>query len=112
MLNESKKAAEKALALAPTNERFRSIGATYRYLGEYTEAFNAYELGGQSAYTYERKGDIYLRQGKIDSALKYFNRAIYLEPYISLTGILSFLFTRVIASGGIQFNSRCISSSS
>jgi tetratricopeptide (TPR) repeat protein len=88
MLNESKKAAEKALTLDPTNARFRSIGETYRYLGEYTEALSAYELGGKSAFTFERKGDIYFREGKIDSALRYFNRAIDLEPS-TLSGILS-----------------------
>jgi len=88
MLNESKKAAEKALALEPTNVRFRSIGRTYLYLGEYTEALNAYELGGQSAYTYEHKGEIYFREGKMDSALRYFNRALNIEPS-TISGISS-----------------------
>jgi len=88
MLNESKKAAEKALALDPTNARFRSIGNTYLYLGEYRKALNAYELGGQSAFTYEQKGSIYFREGKLDSALGYFNRAINLEPS-TLSGIFS-----------------------
>jgi serine/threonine protein kinase len=85
MLNESKKAAEKALALDPTNVRFRSIGRTYLFLGEYTEAINAFNLGRQSAYTYSSRGNIYFREGKIDSALGYLNRAINLEP-LSLTG--------------------------
>jgi serine/threonine protein kinase/Tfp pilus assembly protein PilF len=88
MLNESKKAAEKALALAPSNERFRSIGFTYLYLGEYAKALNTFELGGQSAFTYERKGEIYFREGKIDSALRYFNCAINIEPF-SFSGIFS-----------------------
>jgi tetratricopeptide (TPR) repeat protein len=88
MLNESKKEVEKILKLDPTNVRFRSVGRTYLYLGEYSEALKAYEIGGESAYTYEKKGEIYFREGKLDLALDYFNRAINIEPF-ALTGIFS-----------------------
>jgi serine/threonine protein kinase len=88
MLNESKEEAEKALALDPTNARFRSIGRTYLYLGEYKKALIALELGGQSAFTYVGKGGIYFREGKLDSALGYFNRAINIESS-TFSGIIS-----------------------
>jgi TolB-like protein/Tfp pilus assembly protein PilF len=81
MLYESKQAAEKALALDPTNVRFRSIGRTYMYLGEYSEAINAFNLGGESLYTYSFRGSVYMRKGKLDSALIFINHALNLDHY-------------------------------
>jgi len=51
-LEQSKEEAEIALKIDSNNKRFRSIGHTYRYLGEYDRAIGIYNLDEGSAYVF------------------------------------------------------------
>jgi len=79
-LIHSREEAEKALEIDSNNKRFRSIGHTYRYLGEYDKAVEIYNLDEGSAYVFYSKGVSLLRNGKKSKALGFFNRAIEKEP--------------------------------
>jgi tetratricopeptide (TPR) repeat protein len=63
------------------------------FLGEHSKAISVFDLGRESGYTYLQRGMIYLREGKIDSALRYINSAINLESFA-----VSGLFAKAIKS--------------
>ena len=71
---------EKALELDPGNRRFRSIGVTYTYFGNYQKALLAFELDSGSPYSISWKGQVYLRMKQPERALEHFNRVLEMEP--------------------------------
>ena len=75
---------EKALELDPGNSRFRSIGVTYIYVGEYQKALQAFELDSDSPWSISWKGQVYLRMKQPETALEYFNETLEMEPQSSL----------------------------
>ncbi len=80
LMEEAKKEMEKAVMLDPNDVRFRSLGITYCYLEEYDKAFEAFEIDKGSLYALTYQGWTFLRQGKIEMAGKYFDRATAMEP--------------------------------
>jgi serine/threonine protein kinase/Tfp pilus assembly protein PilF len=80
LLNKSAEEMENAIKLDPSNVRFRSIGATYLYQLEYKKALGGLNLDKDSPYSLAFTGQVYLRMKKIDSAKKYFEKAIMTEP--------------------------------
>jgi len=80
LMEEAKKEMEKAVMLDPNDVRFRSLGITYCYLEEYDKAFEAFEIDKGSLYALTFQGWTFLRQGKIEIAGNYFDRAIAMEP--------------------------------
>lgn len=80
MLNESEKKVKEALKFDTNNPKFRSVGYTYMYLDKYKKAMEVLDIDRGSVFVLALKGDIFLREGKIDSALAYFNRVLEMEP--------------------------------
>ncbi|MFQ5688389.1 MAG: tetratricopeptide repeat protein, partial [Candidatus Scalindua sp.] len=80
LLEKAKEEMEKALAIDPQNRRFRSIGVTYMYLGDYKKALQGFGLDNGSAYCFSFKGQVYMRMNQPDKALEYFNLVFELEP--------------------------------
>ena len=80
VLNNSRKEMEMALRIDPKNNRFRSIGTTYTYMGEYEKALEAFELDSGSPFSLAWQGQVYLRMGKKEKALEYIRRALDIEP--------------------------------
>ncbi|MFQ5677592.1 MAG: tetratricopeptide repeat protein, partial [bacterium] len=87
-VEEAVKEMETAVALDPHDVRFRSLGHTYYYLGEYDKALEAFNIDKGSLYAFTFQGWALMRQGQPDLAVKYFDRAIALEPDAQL-GLLS-----------------------
>lgn len=79
-LKEAKEHMEKALKLDPQNNRFRSIGTTYTYLGEYDKALQAFELDSGSPFSLAWQGQVYLRMNQREKALEYIKLALEIEP--------------------------------
>ncbi len=79
LLEESKKEGEKALALDPENNRFRSINHTYIYLGEYENALRVSYLDTGTAWGFSHRGEIYLRLGLRDKAIDDFNQVLKMQ---------------------------------
>jgi len=73
-LEEARTEAEKAVMLNPKNPGFRSIGATYYYLGEYEEAKKYFDYDRGSDYRNFWYGIVELQLGSLDSALINFKR--------------------------------------
>jgi len=71
---------EKAVALDPKNQSFRSIILTYLVADEYEKALNALKNYGENAFTLSVHGEVLFRQGKLDQAIEYFDRVIDIEP--------------------------------
>ncbi|MFQ6114397.1 MAG: protein kinase [bacterium] len=80
MLKESEQEVEKAFALDPKNPRFRSAGLTYRYLGKYQQAIEAFELDKGSPFEFESKAEVLLLMGQREQAMEYIDRVIEMEP--------------------------------
>ncbi len=80
ILDKAAEEMETATKLDPSNERFRSIGVTYLYQLKYKEAIEGLNLDKESPYSLGFKGQIYFRMNKIDSAKKYLNKVIEIEP--------------------------------
>ncbi len=78
-LEKAKEQMEIALELDPKNSRFRSIGITYIYLGEYNKALQVLELDSGTPYSLAWQGNVYLRMNQPEKALKYFNRVLEIE---------------------------------
>ena len=84
LLDKSSEQMEIAIKLDPSNARFRSMGATYLYQLKYKEAIDGLNLAANSPYSLGFKGQIYLRMNMIDSAKKYLEKVIEIEPDGSL----------------------------
>ncbi len=84
LLDKAAEEMETAVKLDPANKRFRSIGVTFLYQFKYKEAIEGLDLDKGSPYSLAFKGQIYYRMNKIDSAKKYFEKVIKIEPDGSL----------------------------
>ncbi|MEJ2616988.1 MAG: FlgO family outer membrane protein, partial [Ignavibacteriaceae bacterium] len=80
LLDKAVEEMETAVKLDPSNARFRSIGVTYLYQLKYKEAIDGLNLDRNSPYSLGFTGQIYLRMNKIDSAKKYFQKVVEIEP--------------------------------
>lgn len=76
MLAKSLEEADKAVDLDPQNPRFRRLGLTYLYVGEYNEASDILDLDKGSAYSLGWQADMFLRQGKTEEARIIFKKII------------------------------------
>ena len=72
-LEEAKSEAEKAIVLDPGNPQFRSIGATYYYLGEYEKGKEYLNYDSKSDYSNFWFGTIEFKLGNLDKAMDHFN---------------------------------------
>jgi len=76
LMDEGVREMEKAIALDPGNPRFRSIGITYTYRGEYEKALHGFDLDRDSPFSNVWKGYAYFRMGDTALALSYCNRVL------------------------------------
>ncbi|MFQ5640107.1 MAG: protein kinase [bacterium] len=83
-MKEAAKEMELAVTLDPRDLRFRSLGVTYCYLGEYDKVPKALEIDKGSQYAFTFRGWALLRQGRSGLAVTYFDRAIAMEPEAQL----------------------------
>ncbi len=80
MLEESEREVEKALAVDPSNPRFRSSGITYFYLGKYDKALASFDLDQGSTFSIAWTGlTLYLKEDTV-RALSLMDRVIAVEP--------------------------------
>jgi TolB-like protein/DNA-binding winged helix-turn-helix (wHTH) protein/lipoprotein NlpI len=80
MIQASVKSMETALTLDPNNPRFRSIGVSYFFNGNYDKALQGFDLDAQSAWANNWRGLLYNRLGEYQHALDNFNQARQKEP--------------------------------
>lgn len=94
LLEQSEKLAKRSLELDPKNIRFRSIGHTYRYLGNYQGALKAYNLD-KGPWVDVQIGDVYLKMGNNEMAEKFLEKVIEKEidtfPEYLATGMLAYI---------------------
>jgi serine/threonine-protein kinase len=69
MLDEARDEMERAVSLDPNNPRFRSIGITYLYRGEYARALAGFDLDRGGWYTQSWKAMVYARMGERERGL-------------------------------------------
>lgn len=78
MLDESIKEMKKAEAL--DSNTLTSVGITYIAIGDYDNAFKAFEWQEALPYNLGYQGVILFRQSKNEQAIEYFDRVISMEP--------------------------------
>lgn len=78
MLDESIEEMKKAEAL--DSNTLTSVGITYIAIGDYDNAFKAFERQEAVPYNLGYQGVILFRQGKREKAVEYFDRVISMEP--------------------------------
>jgi len=71
---------EKAFALEPKNQGFRSLNVTYLFAGKFEEAIEAGKRFEESPFTKMFQGMTLLKLDRNVEALKCFNRVIELDP--------------------------------
>lgn len=95
MMDESIQEMEKAVAIDPKNQEFRSIILTYSRAGEYEKALGALKIYKEDSFTLGEHGEILYRQGRPEQAVEFFDRIISLEPEglmaLWVTGIKAFI---------------------
>jgi TolB-like protein len=79
-LDLARREMETAVQLDPRERRFRSIGITYLYLGDYRKALEGFDRDSSSTFSLGWKGITYALMGERDSALRYLERVIAIEP--------------------------------
>jgi serine/threonine protein kinase/Tfp pilus assembly protein PilF len=79
MLEEAGRECDIAISLDPKRE-FRSAGFVYVCLGKHEKALQAFNLDPESSFGLSWKGQLYLRQDKLDLALENLNRVIAMDP--------------------------------
>ena len=102
MINESFLEMERAIVLDSKNPRFRRLGLTGLYYGNYEKAYAAYDFDKGSAYALSGQGRDLFRQGKTDEAMEYFDRVIAMEPevlWILVTTVLKSCILKDSESG-------------
>ncbi|HEV2350672.1 MAG TPA: protein kinase [Terriglobia bacterium] len=70
LLDDSARECDAALAIDPSNYGFRACAFTFLELGKYERALDYVRLDAESDWSAGVTGDILLRQGKLDEALK------------------------------------------
>ncbi|MHB8653479.1 MAG: protein kinase domain-containing protein [Terriglobia bacterium] len=73
LLDDSARECDAALALDPSNYGFRSCSLTFMELGKYERARDYVRLDAGSEWSNRTAGNILVRQGKLDEALKSYN---------------------------------------
>jgi TolB-like protein/Tfp pilus assembly protein PilF len=90
LLDESARECDAALALDPSNYGFRACSLTFLELGKYERALDYVRLDAGSEWSAGVTGEILIRQGKMDEALKSFtSRSV--SPGAPLDPVLAFL---------------------
>jgi tetratricopeptide (TPR) repeat protein len=72
LLDDSARECDAALALDPNNYAFRSCSLTFLELGKYERALDYVRLDAGSEWSSRVAGEILVRQGKLDEALRKF----------------------------------------
>lgn len=80
LLDEASSEMEKAVSLDPSDKRFRSLGITYYYLGEYEKALKAFDIDKGSWYALTYQGLTLVRMGKNTIAKEYFTSVVDMDP--------------------------------
>jgi len=80
ILDEAVNEMENAVSLDPSDWRFRSLGITYYYCGEFEKALKAFDLDKGSWYALSYQGMILLEQGKFAIAREYLSSSIAIDP--------------------------------
>lgn len=95
MMDESIQEMEKAVAIDPKNQEFRSIILTYSRAGEYEKALGALKIYKEDTFTLGEHGELLYRQGRPKQAVEFFDRVIAMEPEglmaLWVTGIKAFI---------------------
>jgi len=81
MGRESVKEMEKAIAIDPKNNRFRSIGVSYYSIGEFEKAMKAFEIDKGTPYSISWQGYILYRTGKDEEAIKFFDQILNVQGF-------------------------------
>jgi eukaryotic-like serine/threonine-protein kinase len=79
LMDDAVREMEKAVALDPGNPRFRSIGVTYAYRGEYEKALKGFDLDRESPFSLAWKAYVYVRMGDTARALIYCDKVAAIE---------------------------------
>jgi eukaryotic-like serine/threonine-protein kinase len=79
-LEKARDEMEKAVSLDPGNPKFRSIGVTYLYLGDYEKALRGLERDSASTFSLAWTASTYFQMHQFDRALPILNRVIEREP--------------------------------
>lgn len=79
LMDDAVREMETAVALDPGNPRFRTIGLTYEYRGEYEKALKGFDLDGDSPFALSWKALVYMRMGDSSRALGYCDRVLATE---------------------------------
>ncbi len=106
LLGRSIEEVEKALELDPRNPRFRSVGFTYMYAGNYAKAHELFKQHEHSAAPIAWQGWALTLMGERDRAIECFDRAIAMEP----DGFVALRFgsMRAFLKGDLEDGSRRI----
>ena len=102
MISESFLEMERAIVLDSKNPRFRRLGLSGLYYGDYKKAYIAYDFDKGSAYALSGQGRDLFRQGKTDEAMEHFDRVIAMEPevlWILVTTVLKSCILKDSESG-------------
>lgn len=95
MMDESIQEMEKAVAIDPKNQEFRSIILTYSRAGEYEKALGALKIYKEDSFTLGEHGELLYRHGRPEQAVEFFDRVIAMEPEglmaLWVTGIKAFI---------------------
>ena len=79
LLDDAVREMERAVTLDPRNPRFRSIGITYVYRGEFEKALTGLDLDAGSPYCLAWKAHVYMRLGDTALALDYCDKVRAIE---------------------------------
>jgi TolB-like protein/Tfp pilus assembly protein PilF len=77
---ESIEEMEKAIAIDPGNKKFRSIGVSYYRTGAFEKAITAFDIDKGTPFSLGWQGYVSFRIGNHKEAIKYFDRAIAMDP--------------------------------
>ncbi len=79
LMDDAVREMETAVALDPGNPRFRTIGLTYAYRGEFAKALKGLDLDGDSPFALSWKSNVYMRMGDSARALGNCDRVLATE---------------------------------
>ena len=108
LLDDSARECDAALALDPTNYGFRACSLTFLELGKYERALDYVRLDAGSRWSAGITGDILLRQGKLEEALKSYvsRREAPLHPAGPVGAFLEHRPASEVATLALQIEAR------
>jgi eukaryotic-like serine/threonine-protein kinase len=79
LIDDAVREMEMAVTIDPGNPKFRSIGMTYLYRGEYQKALKGFDLDGESPFSLGWEAFVCMRMGDTTRALSFCGRALAIE---------------------------------